>query len=97
MKNSNSFLILPVVNFTLVAKEIVPNNPKQSTVPVTVYVKDQNDNYPEFTESTYEVSIFENCEVGSTVPWVHALDDDSGNFGTKGIKYTNLGGSLAHA
>ena len=90
------FVIL-VVNFTLRAKEIVENAPKQSIVPVTVYIKDQNDNYPEFTESTYEVAVPENCQVGATVAWVQALDDDSGNFGTKGIRYTNLGGSLAHA
>ncbi|OXU32081.1 hypothetical protein TSAR_007838 [Trichomalopsis sarcophagae] len=88
---------ITVVNFTLAAKEIVPNSPKQSVVPVSVYIKDQNDNYPEFTESTYEVSVLENCAAGTTVAWVQALDEDSGNFGTKGIRYTNLGGSLAHA
>ena len=86
-----------MVNFTLTAREIVANAPKQSAVPVTVYIKDQNDNYPEFTESTYEVAVLENCAIGTTVAWVQALDDDSGNFGTKGIRYTNLGGSLAHA
>jgi cadherin 23 len=86
-----------VLNFTLIAKEIVPNSPKQSIVPITVYIKDQNDNYPEFTESTYKVSVLENCQVGTTVARVQATDQDSGNFGTKGIRYTNLGGSLAHA
>lgn len=85
------------VNFTLVAKEVVPVKSKYSTVPVTVFIKDQNDNYPEFTESTYEVSIPENCVVGTTVAWVQALDEDSGNFGTRGIRYTHLGGSIAHA
>uniref|UniRef100_A0ABD2XK31 Cadherin domain-containing protein n=1 Tax=Trichogramma kaykai TaxID=54128 RepID=A0ABD2XK31_9HYME len=88
---------ISTVNFTLVAKEIVANSAKQSSVPVTVHIKDQNDNYPEFAESTYEVSVFENCEVGTTVAWVQALDYDSGNYGTKGIRYTNLGGSLASA
>ncbi|XP_024946017.1 cadherin-23 isoform X2 [Cephus cinctus] len=86
-----------VVNFTLVAKEIASTAPKYSAVPVTVLIKDQNDNYPEFTESTYEVSIAENCAVGTTVAWVQALDEDSGNFGTRGVRYTNLGGSIAHA
>ena len=70
---------------------------KYSVVPVTVYIKDQNDNYPEFTQSTYEVSIPENCEVDSTLAWTQALDADSGDFGTRGIRYTNLGGSIAHA
>lgn len=86
-----------VVNFTLVAKEISPISPKYSAVPVTVFIKDQNDNYPEFTENVYEVSIPENCAKGTTVAWVQALDEDSGNFGTHGIRYTTLGGSIAHA
>ncbi|KAJ8674820.1 hypothetical protein QAD02_010606 [Eretmocerus hayati] len=86
-----------VVNFTLMARETVQNNPKQSVVPVTVHIRDQNDNYPEFTEATYEVSVPENCPVGTTVAKVQALDQDSGIYGTEGIRYTSLGGSLAHA
>ena len=66
-------------------------------VPITVFIKDQNDNYPEFTENIYEVSIPENCAVGSTVAWVQALDEDSKNFGTRGIRYTNLSGSIAYS
>nr|XP_012151361.1 PREDICTED: cadherin-23 [Megachile rotundata] len=85
------------VNFTLIAKEVVTVAPKLSKVSVVVFIKDQNDNYPEFTEDTYEVSIPENCAVGTTVAWVQALDEDSGSFGTRGIRYTNLGGSIAHA
>lgn len=86
-----------MVNFTIIAKEITPISPKHSAVPVTVFVMDQNDNYPEFTEDVYEVSIPENCDEGTTVAWVQALDEDSGNFGTRGIRYTTLGGSIAHA
>ncbi|XP_071565121.1 cadherin-23 [Temnothorax nylanderi] len=88
---------ISVVNFTLVAKEITPVSPKYSAVPVTVFIKDQNDNYPEFTKSIYDVSIPENCAEGTTVAWIQALDGDSGNFGTHGIRYTTLGGSIAHA
>lgn len=44
----------------------------------------------------YDVSIQENCGVGTTVAWIQALDDDSGNFGTRGIRYTNLGGGISH-
>lgn len=90
-------ILFSVVNFTLVAKEVVPVVPKYSIVPVTVFIRDQNDNYPEFTEAIYEVSVLENCAVGSTVAWVQALDGDSGTFGTRGIRYTNLSGSIAHA
>ncbi|XP_067000515.2 cadherin-23 [Anabrus simplex] len=84
-----------VMNFTLIAKEMVPNNPKYSLVPVTVYIKDMNDNFPEFTQPYYEVSIRENSGVGTTVAWVQALDEDSGKFGTQGIRYTNVGGSMS--
>jgi len=94
-KLTNSILV--VVNFTLIAKEITPISPKYSAVPVTVFIKDQNDNYPEFTKSIYEMSIPENCAEGTTVAWVQALDGDSGNFGTHGIRYTTLSGSIAHA
>ncbi|XP_011144581.1 cadherin-23 [Harpegnathos saltator] len=99
VKDSSKFDFekISVVNFTLVAKEITPISPKYSAVPVTVFIKDQNDNYPEFTKNVYEVSIPENCADGTTVAWVQALDEDSGNFGTHGIRYTTLGGSIAHA
>ncbi|KAF5272299.1 hypothetical protein FQR65_LT04956 [Abscondita terminalis] len=84
------------INFTLVAKEVVLDHPKSTEVPVTVYVRDQNDNYPEFTQHLYDVSVPENCEVGTTIAWVQALDDDSGNYGTRGVRYTNLAGSVQH-
>ncbi|KAM3963622.1 cadherin-23 [Aphomia sociella] len=85
-----------VMNFSLVAKEIVAKDPKMSVVPIMVHIKDENDNFPEFTESLYTVSIPENCGVGTTVAWVQALDQDSDNYGTRGIRYTNLGGSIAN-
>ena len=33
--------------------------------------------------------------MGTTVAWVQALDEDSGNYGTQGIRYTSLGGSIS--
>lgn len=44
-----------VMNFTLVAKETVPNNAKYSAVPLTVHIRDANDNVPEFDKNVYEV------------------------------------------
>lgn len=82
------------INFTLIAEEVVFENPKRTRVPVVVHVRDRNDNYPEFTKSSYEVMVPENCEVGTTIAWVQALDDDSGNLGTRGVRYTNLAGSI---
>nr|CAD7442233.1 unnamed protein product [Timema bartmani] len=83
------------MNFTLIARETIPQNAKYSLVPVTVHIKDMNDNFPEFTKPLYEVSVLENSNAGTTVAWVQAMDEDSGNFGTQGIRYTNLGGSVS--
>jgi hypothetical protein len=33
--------------------------------------------------------------VGTTVAWVQALDEDSGNYGSQGIRYTGLSGSVS--
>ncbi|XP_064108915.1 cadherin-23-like isoform X3 [Macrobrachium nipponense] len=84
-----------VVNFTVVARETVAENPKSSSALVTVHVRDTNDNFPVFSEDQYEVSIPEDASVGATLTWVQARDPDSGNFGTQGIRYTDLRGSLA--
>lgn len=82
------------VNFTLVAQELSTAERKSSQVSVTVKLIDRNDNFPEFTRNIYEVNVPENCEVGSTVAWVQALDEDSGKFGTQGVRYTSLSGSI---
>lgn len=71
-------------------------NPKFSEVPVIVRILDRNDNYPEFTKSSYDVWVPENCDAGTTVAWVQALDDDSGTYGTMGVRYTNIAGSIAN-
>lgn len=81
------------INFSLVATEIVPNR-KGAEVPIVVNIIDRNDNYPEFTRNVYEVSVPENCEKGATVAWVQALDEDSGKYGTQGVRYTHLAGSI---
>ncbi|XP_046672662.1 cadherin-23 isoform X2 [Homalodisca vitripennis] len=86
---------MSVINFTLVAKETVEESPKSSRVPVTVFIRDMNDNFPEFTKPIYEVWLPENSRVGTVVVKVQAHDPDSGDLGTKGIRYTNLGGSVA--
>lgn len=83
------------LNFTLIAKETVPNNPKYSLVSVTVYVRDMNDNVPEFVHNVYEVNVPENSKAGTTVASIQAVDEDSGNFGTDGIRYTALSGNIA--
>jgi hypothetical protein len=43
------------MNFTLIAKETVPLKAKYSLAPVTVYIRDMNDNFTDFTQPIYEV------------------------------------------
>ncbi|XP_066157175.1 cadherin-23 isoform X2 [Euwallacea fornicatus] len=98
VKNSSylDYEKIKVINFTIVAKEVVEVNPKFSEASVIVRILDRNDNYPEFTKNSYEVWVPENCEAGTTVAWVQALDDDSGTYGTMGVRYTNIAGSIAY-
>lgn len=86
---------IKLLNMTIVAKEVVKNG-KFNSVPVTVRIRDRNDNFPEFARAAYDISIPENADVGLTIAQVEAFDADSGDFGTQGIRYTNLSGSTAH-
>uniref|UniRef100_A0A8D8Q5N3 Cadherin-23 n=1 Tax=Cacopsylla melanoneura TaxID=428564 RepID=A0A8D8Q5N3_9HEMI len=97
VKNSSrlDYEAIKVINFTLIAKEIVQKSPKYSSVPVTILIRDVNDNSPEFSKKVYEVSVAENAVKGTTVAKVQAFDEDTGVFGTEGIRYTGLGGSVA--
>lgn len=83
------------LNFTLVAKEVAPNG-FLTRVPVRIHIRDQNDNFPEFTKKVYEVSVPENIQMGAVIARVEAVDEDSGNYGTQGIRYTNMGGGIAN-
>ncbi|XP_035210796.1 cadherin-23-like isoform X2 [Stegodyphus dumicola] len=82
-------------NFRIVAQETVPILPKSSTADVTVYIRDTNDNFPEFSEDVYRVSVPENAEAGTILTTIQAQDRDSGDFGTRGIRYTDLRGQIA--
>lgn len=97
VKNSSrlDYEAIKVINFTLTAKEIVQKAPKHSSVPVTVYIRDVNDNSPEFSKQVYDVFVAENAPKGTTVGKVQAFDEDTGVYGTEGIRYTGLGGSVA--
>lgn len=84
------------LNFSLVAKELTAPSGFYSSVPIRIYIRDQNDNFPEFTKAVYEVSVPENVQMGAVIATVQAFDSDSGNYGTKGIRYTNMGGGIAN-
>ena len=90
----NFFFNFSVINFTLVAEEI--SGGKSSTVPVTVFLRDSNDEILKFDKDIYKVSINENSPPGTPVVRIRADDKDSGVFGTEGIRYTGITGSIAN-
>lgn len=61
-----------------------------------VYIRDQNDNFPEFTQAIYNTTMPENSDLGTIVTRIEATDADSGDFGTMGIRFLNLRGGIAH-
>jgi len=52
--------------------------PRSGTVDVELIVTDANDNGPVFEYSSYEVTVAENIDVGTTVAKVTAFDGDAG-------------------
>ena len=86
---------LKEINFTLFARE-VDEPSRYSSAHVQIFIRDQNDNFPEFTQSVYNVSVAENSEMGTSVAKLEAYDEDSGDFGTMGIRYKNLRGGIAN-
>ncbi|XP_077127838.1 neural-cadherin-like [Ranitomeya variabilis] len=55
--------------------------PSASFTTVYINVTDVNDNVPSFTFSTYEVTLPEGAEIGSSIVEVRATDEDSGLHG----------------
>ena len=78
--------VINVLNFTIVAREMVQDKPKQSRANIQVHIRDVNDNPPEFPSSSYEVFVPENVQPGSTLAWIRAEDKDSGILGTSGVR-----------
>ncbi|XP_047345119.1 uncharacterized protein LOC124947258 [Vespa velutina] len=74
--------------FKIVAQEIGPATNLSTSVPVTIYLRDINDNPPVFEQDSYEVTLSENVTAGTRVVQVHATDKDTGDFGS--IQYTQI-------
>ncbi|XP_068093776.1 neural-cadherin-like isoform X3 [Hyperolius riggenbachi] len=75
--------------FTLkIRAQSVATVPLASFTTVYVNVTDVNDNVPFFTSSTYEVTLPEGAEIGSSIAQVIATDLDSGLHGK--VRYTVL-------
>ncbi|GAB6026551.1 hypothetical protein CHUAL_012969 [Chamberlinius hualienensis] len=83
------------LQFKILAHETVPSNPKSSTADVVINLKDANDNIPEFGHVEYVAYIREDVVPGTQVIKISAHDRDSGNFGSAGIRYTELRGHIA--
>lgn len=64
------------ITFTVIAKESSSEFNLTSTVPVTVAIRDVNDNAPQFEESLYNVAVLEDTLVGATLLTVQATDSD---------------------
>ena len=75
-----------VLNFTIIAREVVKIDPKESRANIQVHIRDVNDNPPEFPSQSYEVFVPENVQPGSTLAWIRAEDKDSGILGTSGVR-----------
>ncbi|XP_039670001.1 protocadherin alpha-6-like isoform X11 [Perca fluviatilis] len=54
---------------------------RSGTLNVSIIVLDINDNRPMFSQDTYQIEIYENVPVGSTVTRVNATDPDEGTNG----------------
>nr|XP_011305107.1 PREDICTED: uncharacterized protein LOC105267741 [Fopius arisanus] len=76
------------LRFEIVAQEVGPATNLSASVPVTIFIRDVNDNSPEFQETSYEVTLSENVTAGTRVVQVHAVDKDTGLFGR--IQYTRI-------
>lgn len=88
--------------FTIVAREKYPSSDSSSgqlrfnTATMIVYLRDANDNYPQFENELYKVEIPENAIKGMHVCAVKATDLDSHLYGSEGIRYTEIRGEKAN-
>ncbi|XP_058444288.1 cadherin-86C isoform X3 [Malaya genurostris] len=76
------------VHFQILAQELGPATNLSTSVNVTVYLSDINDNPPVFEQSDYIVDLPENMTAGTRVVQVHATDVDTGLGGK--IRYTQI-------
>ncbi|NXN10050.1 CAD23 protein, partial [Indicator maculatus] len=73
------FETIPRYEFSLFANESIPDHVGFARVKINLI--NENDNRPVFSKALYNVSLFENTTVGTTVLQVHATDNDVGTYG----------------
>lgn len=102
--NQLDFEITKSLQFAIVAREkfnsfdgtgASKQQLRSNSASMTVFIRDVNDNYPQFESDTYKVEIPENAVRGMHVCVVKATDIDSGIYGSSGIRYTELRGEIA--
>ncbi|UJR09971.1 hypothetical protein I4U23_014195 [Adineta vaga] len=70
------------------AEDLNPKQPLQTTKLLTINIRDENDNSPQFHHSFYHLSIHENNELNAILTKIEAFDSDNGENGR--IKYEIL-------
>ncbi|KFQ13516.1 Cadherin-23, partial [Leptosomus discolor] len=73
------FETIPRYKFSLFANESIPDHVGFARVKINLI--NENDNRPIFSKALYNVSLFENTTLGTTVLQVHATDNDVGTYG----------------
>ncbi|CAH1407036.1 unnamed protein product [Nezara viridula] len=77
--------------FKIWAREVNPSeNPLSTSVDVTVFLTDVNDNFPVFSSANYSAEAPENVTAGYRLVRVEASDADTGDFGV--VKFTGIYG-----
>ncbi|XP_046479763.1 uncharacterized protein [Neodiprion pinetum] len=76
------------LEFMIIAQEVGPATNLSTSVPVIVFLRDVNDNPPEFEKDIYEVTLIENVSPKMRVVQVHATDKDTGLSGS--VRYTGI-------
>ncbi|XP_044136159.1 cadherin EGF LAG seven-pass G-type receptor 1 isoform X1 [Bufo gargarizans] len=66
--------------------------PKSATATVYIYIEDENDNYPQFTEKRYVVQVPENVSPNTKILQVQATDMDKGNNAM--VHYSIVSGNI---
>ncbi|XP_034473872.1 cadherin-related tumor suppressor [Drosophila innubila] len=65
-------------HLTVVARDAAIKHPLSSSANITITVLDDNDNAPEFTQSSSEISVLETCLTGTELMRFRASDADQG-------------------
>lgn len=69
---------LDIHHLTVIAWDAAPKQPLSSTAYITIIVLDDNDNSPEFTQSSSEISVLETSRIGTELMRFRASDADQG-------------------